>query len=185
MKPVITFCKFLKGTTRCIVAKVLDYGWKINEFDFYLLCDIHFLTNILGKCMEIPYPSCYAVNVGLSRSDISSWWETFGRPWYDGRFRSVFLVTGYTSGLRRPFPLVLTLFGGVGFIAWRLKCPFLGQYRRGPRTFWKCQPCTRTHLKKPLCHIRQVGGTEDKYHHCCFSTRMALSLNNPWRLICH
>ena len=36
----------------------------------------------------------------------------------------VCLVSGYTSGLRGPSPHALTLFGGVGFIARRLRRPF-------------------------------------------------------------
>ena len=27
------------------------------------------------------------------------------------------------------------------------------------------RPCTRTHLKKALCHTRPVGGTVDKYRY--------------------
>ena len=49
----------------------------------------------------------------------------------------------------------LTVFGRARFIAWRLRCTFLGEYRRGQRHFWK-------HLKKALCHTVPFGGGGDK-----------------------
>ena len=80
------------------------------------------------------------------------------------RFGRVCSTTGYiTSGLRGPSPQALTLFGGVGFIARRLRRPEKGNadgvrgifgtaYRVGLR------PCDRTHLKTALCHIRTLVG---------------------------
>ena len=68
----------------------------------------------------------------------------------------VCLITGDTSGLRGPYPQTLTLFGGVRFIAWRLRRPSLGECRQGPETFLGLpdvsgqQPCNRTHLKNSL-----------------------------------
>ena len=47
----------------------------------------------------------------------------------------------YTSSLRDPSPQALTLLGGVRFIAWRLRRPFLGEWRRGPRHLWECRGC--------------------------------------------
>ena len=65
-------------------------------------------------------------------------------------------------------PQALTLFGGVGFIARRLRGPFLGECRRGLRHFWKCRArvgyasAPEPTLKNALCHTRPLGGTEDK-----------------------
>ena len=81
------------------------------------------------------------------------------------RFGRVCSTTGYiTSGLRGPSPQALTLFGGVGFIARRLRRPEKGNadgvrgifgtaYRVGLR------PCDRTHLKNGLVPYSYVGGT--------------------------
>ena len=61
-----------------------------------------------------------------------------------------------SSNLRGPSLQALTLFGGVGFIAWRLRCPSLGECRWGPRHFWDCwthvgfSPVPRPTKKKDL-----------------------------------
>ena len=80
------------------------------------------------------------------------------------QFGRVCSTTGHiTSGLRGPSPQALTLFGGVGFIARRLRCPEKGNadgvrgifgtaYRVGLR------PCDRPTLKTALCHIRTLVG---------------------------
>ena len=94
------------------------------------------------------------------------WWGALDRLWLrTARFGRVCSTTGYiTSGLRGPSPQALTLFGGVGFIARRLRRSEKGNadgvrgifgtaYRVGLR------PCDRTTLKMALCHIRYVGGT--------------------------
>ena len=81
------------------------------------------------------------------------------------RFGRVCSTTGYiTSGLRGPSPQALTLFGGVGFIARRLRRTEKGNadgvrgifgtaYRVGLR------PCDRTHLKNGLVPYSYIGGT--------------------------
>ena len=46
-----------------------------------------------------------------------------------------------SSSLRGPSPQALTLLGGAGFITWRLRHPFLGERRRGPRHFWSRRAC--------------------------------------------
>ena len=63
----------------------------------------------------------------------------------------------------------LTLLLGARFIVWRLKRPFLGEYRRGPRHFCNCRACLgydtapESTKNKALCHTRSVSGTYDKY----------------------
>ena len=94
------------------------------------------------------------------------WWGALDRLWLRAaRFGRVCSTTGYiTSGLRGPSPQALTLFGGVGFIARRLRRPEKGNadgvrgifgtaYRVGLR------PCDRTHLKHGLVPYSYVGGT--------------------------
>ena len=74
----------------------------------------------------------------------------------------LFMRAYITSGLRGPSPQALTLFGGVGFIARRLRRPEKGNadgvrgifgtaYRVGLR------PCDRTHLKNGLVPYSYVG----------------------------
>ena len=46
-----------------------------------------------------------------------------------------------SSSLRRPFPKALTLLIVARKIIWRLRLPFLGECRRGPRHFCECQAC--------------------------------------------
>ena len=81
----------------------------------------------------------------------------------------VCLITGHTLSLRGPSSQALTLFGGVRFIAWRLRHPFLGECQWGPRHFGDCQAClgygpaAGPTLKKALRHTHPVGGTADKY----------------------
>ena len=94
------------------------------------------------------------------------WWGALDRLWLRAaRFGRVCSTTGYiTSCLRGPSPQALTLFGGVGFIARRLRRPEKGNadgvrgifgtaYRVGLR------PCDRTHLKHGLVPYSYVGGT--------------------------
>ena len=56
-------------------------------------------------------------------------------------------------------PWVLTLSGGARFIAWRLRHPFLREWRRDQRHFWECQACLgycpalRPILKRPYAAI--------------------------------
>ena len=44
----------------------------------------------------------------------------------------------------------LTCLGMAWFIAWRLRCPFLEEYRRGPRHFWSHWGAKFLRLKKTL-----------------------------------
>ena len=51
-----------------------------------------------------------------------------------------------------------TIYGGVGFISWCLRRPFLGKCGRGSRHFWNCRRCVGFdpacgHLKKRPCAI--------------------------------
>ena len=63
-------------------------------------------------------------------------WDTF-RPGVSLlRWQSVM------TGILEPqgaVPHALTLLGGVRFIAWYLRCPFLGECRRVSRHFWDCR----------------------------------------------
>ena len=94
------------------------------------------------------------------------WWGALDRLWLRAaRFGRVCSTTGYiTSGLRGPSPQALTLFGGVGFIARRLRRPEKGNADEGPRHFWNCLsrlgfgPATGPTLKTALCHIRTLVG---------------------------
>ncbi len=75
----------------------------------------------------------------------------------------VCLVTGYTSGLRGPSPQALTLFGGVGFIARRLRRPEKGNADGvrgifGTASRVGLRPCDRTHLKNDLVPHSYAGG---------------------------
>ena len=95
----------------------------------------------------------------------------FSWPWchWHGSGR-VCLVTRHTLSLRGPSPQVLTLLGGVRFIAWCLRLPFLGECRQGPKHFGECRthlcysPAPRNTLKKALCHTCPDGRTANKYH---------------------
>ena len=93
------------------------------------------------------------------------WWGAPDRLWLRAaQSVRVCSTTGYiTSGLSGPSPQALTLFGGVGFIARRLRRPEKGNadgvrgifgtaYRVGLR------PCDRTHLKNGLVPYSYVGG---------------------------
>ena len=68
------------------------------------------------------------------------------------------------------FPAFNPPWGGVMFIAWRLRHPFLGECRRGPRCFWSRQarlgdgPVLGP-TKKALCYTRPSGGTFVKYQY--------------------
>ena len=96
----------------------------------------------------------------------------------------VCLITGYTSGLRRLSSQALTLFGGVGFIAWCLRCLSLGECWRGPRHFWKCWvrvnygPAPRPSLKKPCAIlVRLVEWRKNTVHQSAWH-------NHVWYHLC-
>ena len=68
-----------------------------------------------------------------------------------------------------PKPQGLACSGRARFIAWRLRCPFLKECRRGQRNFWSHQEClcaTTLHisptLKRP-CATLWHGGMPNKY----------------------
>ena len=73
----------------------------------------------------------------------------------------------------RPPSQALTLVEVVRFIVWRMRRPFLGECRRGPRHFLclpgvsGLRPCTWTYLKQGLGHTRPVSRTYDKYRNTC------------------
>ena len=90
----------------------------------------------------------------------SSWWDALrSAVMWAARFDQVCLITGYTSGLREPFPKTLTLLGGVRFIAW-------GAPQKGKPTGTEAflglldasglRPCDRTPLKTALYHTRTL-----------------------------
>ena len=94
----------------------------------------------------------------------------FRRPWCQ-RHESgrVCLVSGHTSNLGRPSLQVLTFLEEVRFIAWRLRCPFMGN-DDGARGIWgntqrvwasalRLEPT----LKMALCHTNPDAWTEYKY----------------------
>ena len=93
------------------------------------------------------------------------WWGALDRLWlHAAQFVRVCSTTGYiTSGLRGPSPQALTLFGGVGFIARRLKRPEKGN-ADGVRGIFgtACRvglrPCDRTHLKNGLVSHSYADG---------------------------
>ena len=77
------------------------------------------------------------------------WWGALDRLWLRAaQSVRVCSTTGYiTSGLRRPSPQALTLFGRVGFIAFLELPAALG-----------FGPATGPTLKTALCHIRTLVG---------------------------
>ena len=94
------------------------------------------------------------------------WWGTLDRLWLRAaQSVRVCSTTGYiTSGLRGPPPQALTLFGGVGFIARRLRRPEKGNADGvrgifGTASRVGLRPCDRTHLKNGLVPYSYVGGT--------------------------
>ena len=69
----------------------------------------------------------------------------------------------HRNGLRGPSPQALTLFGGVGFIARRLRCPEKGNADGvrgifGTASRVGLRPCDRTHLKNGLVPYSYAGG---------------------------
>ena len=93
------------------------------------------------------------------------WWGVLDRLCLRAaQFVRVCSTTGYiTSSLRGPSPKALTLFGGVGFIARRLRRPEKGN-ADGVRGIFgtACRvglrPCDRTHLKNGLVPHSYAGG---------------------------
>ena len=106
-----------------------------------------------------------ATNTWLARLLCVLWWGALDRLWLlAALFVRVCSTTGYiTSGLRGPSPQALTLFGGVGFIARRLRRPEKGN-ADGVRGIFgiACRvglrPCDRTHLKNGLVPYSYAGG---------------------------
>ena len=81
----------------------------------------------------------------------------------------------HSLSLRKPTPQVLTLSGGARFIAWCLRCLFLGECQQDSRHFWNNQTCVGYSpapgpYKKRPCAIlmcmwdaQQVSGSELSY----------------------
>ena len=133
---------------------------------FRVLCKCKIeLFNHLLRIIVKPY-SCMHISIGR----IQLMGHTSAGHDVSGTDLVRYVSSGYISSFKGPFPQVLTLFGEVWFIAWRLRCPFLGECRRGLRYFWKCWarsdygPAPGPTLKKALCHTLPVGGSSDKYH---------------------
>ena len=107
------------------------------------------------------------------------WWGALDRLWLRAaQFVRVCSTTGYiTSGLREPSPQALTLFGGVVFIARRLRRPEKGN-ADGVRGIFgtACRvglhPCDRTRLKNGLVLHSYAGGAYDKYRHVLCGAHM-------------
>ena len=82
------------------------------------------------------------------------------------------LITRHTSGLKRPSPQALSLFGGVGFIVWHLRRLSLREIPTVPEVFlkilgaWGLRLCARTHFKLAFCNTRMLRGAYVKYQ--CF-----------------
>ena len=94
-------------------------------------------------------------------------YKTLGDDWWAVRSWRFALTCILES--RGVFSPALTLLGGAGFIAWRLRCLFLVECQRAPRHFWSSRArlsygsAPRPTKKKALCHTRLVGETVDKY----------------------
>ena len=93
------------------------------------------------------------------------WWGALDWLWLRAaQSVRVCSTTGYiSSGLRGPSPQALTLFGGVGFIARRLRRPEKGNADGVRGIFGTAyhvglRPCDRTHLKKGLVPYSHAGG---------------------------
>ena len=86
------------------------------------------------------------------------WWGALDRLWLRAaRFGRVCSTTGYiTSGLRGPSPQALTLFGGVGFIARRLRRPEKGN-ADGVRQSLRSRPHGFDTTKPSLSSARPHG----------------------------
>ena len=150
------------GVYRRVFPSFSDFV-KFSKYQTHI-CSYFFLVDCIAAEIDEPFTPPVkgewqnTYRLGLSRCDISSWWNTFGRPWCDARFRSG--VSCHPPGLNplrrgwvyRPAPEAL----------------LLGECRRGPRHFWKCRACVGfgpapgPTLKKALRYTRPVDGTEDK-----------------------
>ena len=123
------------------------YILNAHEFSFWF--SVHNLFQ-LSSCLSCTvWHSCRMVNK-LEEAAVGQ-----GSPWLA------------SLSLRGPFPQVLTLLGGVRFIAWRLRCSFWGECWWGPRHFWsswlRLGHGPAPTLKKALCCACPDGRMEDKY----------------------
>ena len=48
-----------RGSPRGVMAKALDFGIDVSQFEFQLRYYVHFRTNMLGKVSEPPYSPSY------------------------------------------------------------------------------------------------------------------------------
>ena len=70
---------------------------------------------------------------------------------------------------QRTIPQALTFSEGVRFIAWHLRCPFLGECRQGLKHFWNHRayvgngPALSSHIKKGHVPYSPVHRALDKY----------------------
>ena len=118
--------------------------------------------------MQINLPHSLSVRDILHKFFSTNNWEAWLAPascrgffsWMSA-IRVEWLIS---SSLRGPFPQVLTLLGGVRFIAWRLRRPSSGKCRLGPRYFWSrwarvgsC-PAPGPTLKTPCATLARLVG---------------------------
>ena len=170
-------------------SEVLDSWWSLLFFEIFirfyttflftydfLIIQIFDITEMVWKCslesslkkhQNSPRlqqkPNRFADR--LVRLLCVLWWGALDRLWLRAaQSVRVCSTTGYiTSGLRGPSPQALTLFGGIGFIARRLRRPKKGN-ADGVRGIFgtACRvglrPCDRTHLKNGLVPYSYAGG---------------------------
>ena len=84
-------------------------------------------------------------------------------------------LTSASLNLKGFFPQSLTLIGGVSFITWCIRHPFLGEHWQGSRHFCNCWVCVGygpmlcTHNDKGFAPSSSVHGVHDYYQHDCIN----------------
>ena len=148
-----------RGSPCGVMVKALDCRIAVSKFD---------------GCQRDPryfgiHQACLGYDLMQPGSPLVDW-VTHGRPCWRVPIQpgmSLLRWQSVMTGILEPqgaVPQALILFGGVGFIAWRLR-----RMPTGSEAFLELpgvsglQPCAWTHQKKALCHIHPVGGTYDKY----------------------
>ena len=122
-----------------------------------------------GNTLRLAVVSASQIWSGVSRLRMRYSVEAGEQEWRGGLAFASRSQVWHTSSLKKPCPRALTHLGGVRFIAWRLRRPFLGKCRRGPRYFWECRAymgyslAPESTLNKALCHTCSFGGVCDKY----------------------
>ena len=122
--------------------------------------------------MDTPPPWIHVNETVKSHFTNPLWLVCLSSAWVSFR-RAVLWNARFRSGVTRHWPQWavppgFTLFGLVGLIAWLVKRPSLGDYRRNPRYFCKCQarvgsdPEPRPTLKKALYDTCPFSGVRNK-----------------------